>query len=115
MKGGLTTASAVTTVSPTYAREILTPEMGMGMQGVLAKRRENLRGIVNGVDQDVWNPATDPYILANFTAATATRRSLNKYALLQALGLAPTSPVFGVVSRLTWQKGIDLLLTSYPL
>ncbi|WP_323687101.1 MULTISPECIES: glycogen synthase GlgA [unclassified Rhizobium] len=116
LKGGLTTASAVTTVSPTYAREILTPEMGMGMQGVLAKRRENLRGIVNGVDQDVWNPATDPYILANFTAATATRRSLNKYALLQALGLAPTQgPVFGVVSRLTWQKGIDLLPHVVPL
>ncbi|MBB4320700.1 starch synthase [Agrobacterium tumefaciens] len=110
LKGGLTTASAVTTVSPTYAREILTPEMGMGMHGVLARRRDDLRGIVNGVDQDVWNPATDSYILANFTAATATRRSLNKYALLRALGLAPTQgPVFGVVSRLTWQKGIDLL------
>lgn len=116
LKGGLTTASAVTTVSPTYAREILTPEMGMGMQGVLAGRRENLRGIVNGVAQDVWDPATDPYILANFTAATASRRSLNKYALLQALGLAPTQgPVFGVVSRLTWQKGIDLLPQIVPL
>ncbi len=116
LKGGLTTASAVTTVSPTYAREILTPDMGMGMHGVLAVRRDDLRGIVNGVDQDVWDPATDPYIIANFTAATATRRSLNKYALLQALGLAPTQgPVFGVVSRLTWQKGIDLLPQVVPL
>ncbi len=116
LKGGLTTASAVTTVSPTYVREILTPEMGMGMHGVLATRREDLRGIVNGVDQEVWDPATDPYILTNFTAATATRRSLNKYALLQALGLAPTQgPVFGVVSRLTWQKGIDLLPQVVPL
>ncbi|CUX70951.1 MULTISPECIES: glycogen synthase GlgA [Agrobacterium] len=116
LKGGLTTASAITTVSPTYAREILMPEAGMGMHGVLAGRRDSLRGIVNGVDQDVWDPATDPYILANFTSATATRRNLNKYALLQALGLAHTQgPVFGVVSRLTWQKGIDLLPDVVPL
>ncbi|AMD57044.1 glycogen synthase [Agrobacterium tumefaciens] len=116
LKGGLTTASAVTTVSPTYAREILTPEAGMGMHGVFGTRSESVRGIVNGVDQDVWNPATDPFILANFMSATVARRSLNKYALLQALGLAHTQgPVFGVVSRLTWQKGVDLLLDVVPL
>ncbi len=116
LKGGLTTASAITTVSPTYAREILMPESGMGMHGVLAGRRDNLRGIVNGVDQDVWDPATDPYIHANFTSATAMRRNLNKHALLQSLGLAHTQgPVFGVISRLTWQKGIDLLFDVVSL
>lgn len=116
LKAGLTTASAITTVSPTYAREILTADGGMGMQGVLETRRGEIYGIVNGVDQDVWNPATDPFILANFTPATSARRALNKHALLQALGLAHTDgPVFGVVSRLTWQKGIDLLPQLVPL
>ncbi|NTZ63752.1 glycogen synthase GlgA [Agrobacterium tumefaciens] len=115
LKGGLTTASAITTVSPTYAREILTPEAGMGMHGVLGMRSERVKGIVNGVDQDVWNPATDPSILANFTSTAITRRRLNKYGLLEALGLAPTQgPVFGVVSRLTWQKGVDLLPEMVP-
>lgn len=116
LKGGLITASAITTVSPTYAREITTQEGGMGMHGILAGRRPKLHGIVNGVDDEVWDPACDPYIPVNFTAATAKRRVLNKYALLQTLGLARTQgPVFGVISRLTWQKGIDLLPQIVPV
>jgi starch synthase len=111
LKGGLHAADAVTTVSPTYAREILAPEGGMGLDGLLRGRGDRLVGIVNGIDTGVWNPETDPAVPKNYSARTATReRRHNKRALEAEFGLEPgDGPILSVVSRLTWQKGLDLV------
>lgn len=110
LKGGLQIASAVTTVSPSYAQEILTPEFGMGLEGLLKSRVSDLSGIVNGIDADIWNPQTDPHIAQNFGAATLKQRAGNRRALEERFGLEKGSgPIFCVVSRLTWQKGMDLV------
>lgn len=110
LKAGIRLADAVTTVSPTYAREILTEEQGMGMAGVLQSRRSVLSGIVNGIDEDIWNPLTDPHITENYDLHTIERRGANRSAVEQAFGLTPgDGAILSVISRLTWQKGIDLL------
>lgn len=110
LKGGLATADAITTVSPTYAQEICTPEFGMGLDGLLRSRRTHLHGIVNGIDTDVWNPATDKTIAKTYSATTLDERRINTRALEQAMGLEPGDGIIhGVVSRLSWQKGLDLL------
>ncbi len=116
LKAGLRLADRITTVSPTYAVEIRTPEAGMGMDGLLRARAEHLRGILNGIDTDVWNSATDPLIAAPFSAADLESRGRNKAALQARLGLTQDAGalLFGVVSRLTWQKGLDLLLDVLP-
>ncbi|MGN7294176.1 glycogen synthase GlgA [Rhizobium sp. SAFR-030] len=109
LKGGLQTADAITTVSPTYAREILTPRFGMGLDGVLNERVMSLRGIVNGIDLDVWDPATDPFLPRNYGATTLKRKRENRNVLLQRFGLEEDDgPVFSAVTRLTWQKGMDM-------
>ncbi|WP_284537801.1 glycogen synthase GlgA [Pleomorphomonas sp. T1.2MG-36] len=110
LKAGIRLSDAVTTVSPTYAREILTEEQGMGMSGVLQSRRSVLSGIVNGIDEDVWNPLTDPYISENYDLHSIERRRANREAVEQTFGLIPgDGAILSVISRLTWQKGIDLL------
>lgn len=110
LKAGIRLSDAVTTVSPTYAREILTEEQGMGMSGVLQSRRSVLSGIVNGIDEDVWNPLTDPYISENYDLNSIERRRANREAVEQTFGLIPgDGAILSVISRLTWQKGIDLL------
>jgi len=110
LKGGLQTASAITTVSPSYALEILTPEFGMGLEGVIASRMDNLHGIVNGIDDEVWNPATDPMIAKHYGIPTLKDRQKNRKAILERFALDDDDdPIFCVVSRLTWQKGMDLL------
>jgi starch synthase len=110
LKGGLMTSDAITTVSPTYAREILTPRFGMGMEGVLALRRDKLRGILNGIDDDIWDSANDFYLPANFDASNPEERRHNRAALCQELGLdQDDGPILSAVSRLTWQKGMDML------
>lgn len=110
LKGGIATADAITTVSPTYSREILTGEFGMGLDGVLAGRIPDLTGIVNGIDMDIWNPATDDNLAATYDCVSIKRRRHNRTALTEAFGLdADEGPIFAVVSRLTWQKGIDML------
>lgn len=110
LKGGLQMASAITTVSPTYAQEIRTPEFGMGLDGLINARAGKLHGIVNGIDTRVWDPAADPLIPANYTAAKLKKRQANRQALAERFGFADTNgPVFTVISRLTWQKGIDVL------
>ncbi len=115
LKAGIALADAVTTVSPTYAREILTEDLGMGLQGVLSTRRDNLTGIVNGIDMNVWNPATDPYIPANYDSRTIGRRAANRAKLEERFGVEQgIGPIMSVVSRLTWQKGIDLLMPVIP-
>ncbi|WP_077959707.1 glycogen synthase GlgA [Ensifer adhaerens] len=110
LKGGLQTADAVTTVSPSYAQEILTPEFGMGLEGLLKSRVADLSGIVNGIDADIWNPETDPHIAQNFSATSLKQRVGNRRALEERFGLEKgNGPIFCVVSRLTWQKGMDLV------
>lgn len=112
LKAGLMGAAKITTVSQTYAEELLTPEFGMGMDGVLQHRQSDLTGIVNGIDETVWNPATDPNIRPFKTAAGKTA---NKKALRETFGLgAADGPLCVLVSRLTEQKGIDLLLAALP-
>jgi starch synthase len=111
LKGGLACADAITTVSPTYAREICTDTLGFGLQGLLRARSSALTGILNGVDTEYWNPATDPLIVQRYGSASLDRKHINKRALQAALGLtlADETPVLGVVSRLVEQKGVDLI------
>ncbi len=114
LKGGLQFADRITTVSPTYAREIQTDEHGMGLGGLLRERAAVLSGILNGIDISVWNPATDPDIAAHYSADALSQRAANKLALQQRFGLdpRPDAPLLGVISRLSPQKGLDLLLAS---
>lgn len=124
LKAGIVFSDAITTVSPTYAREIQTPYYGCGLEGVLAERRDRLTGIVNGVDYVVWNPATDPHIAAKYDADTVTEKKRHCKAALQRhfqLPEDPKTPLLGIVSRLVEQKGIHLVgktadswLTSSP-
>tara|TARA_R110002020_G_scaffold50864_5_gene144177 strand:- start:2205 stop:3683 length:1479 start_codon:yes stop_codon:yes gene_type:complete len=111
LKGGLQMADAITTVSPTYAREILTPRFGMGMDGVLNERVSVLRGIVNGIDLDIWDPATDPHLPSTYNSSSLRRKRENRAVLTERFGIDGNddSPIFSAVSRLTWQKGMDML------
>jgi len=111
LKGGLACADAITTVSPTYAREICSEPLGFGLQGLLSARAGVLTGILNGVDTAYWDPARDPLIARRYDARTLEDKRANKRALQAALGLAAEddTPVLGVVSRLVEQKGIDLI------
>ncbi|TPW29983.1 glycogen synthase GlgA [Pararhizobium mangrovi] len=113
LKGGLASASAITTVSPTYAREITTPEFGMGLDGLIRAREGDLHGIVNGIDTEVWNPASDAAIAANYSSADDPARAENRAALVSRLALDDDeAPIFAMVGRLTWQKGLDVLLET---
>ena len=114
LKGGLLFADRVTTVSPTYAREIQTPDFGCGLEGVVATRAADLVGLVNGIDDTVWNPATDPLLPARYTAAALEGKAACRRELLRRCGFDPqfAGPVYGLVGRLTEQKGIGLLLAA---
>jgi starch synthase len=114
LKAGLQFADRITTVSPTYAVEIQGDEGGMGLGGLLRERSKDLSGILNGIDTTVWNPETDPHIAARFSAKELESRAANKAALQRRLGLdlAPDALLLGVISRLSWQKGLDLLLDN---
>ncbi|UWQ18980.1 glycogen synthase GlgA [Jannaschia sp. M317] len=115
LKTGLMLADRITTVSPTYARELMEPGFGMGLDGVMRARRSDLSGIVNGIDLDVWNPDDDPSIDTPYSARTLKRKAANKSVLEARFGLAPgDGPLFCVISRLTEQKGLDLLLEALP-
>ena len=117
MKAGLKYASRITTVSPTYAREIATHEFGCGLDGVIRSRGGEVSGILNGVDGTVWDPAGDSGLAARYSAADLAGKLRNKAALRQEMGLdeaKPSAPLFGVVSRLTAQKGLDLVLAALP-
>jgi starch synthase len=114
LKGGIASADAVTTVSPTYAREIQTPEFGHGMDGLLRHRRDVLSGILNGINTRIWDPWNDVRIAQRYDARTLERKAANKAALQRRLNLEPRErvPLVGVVSRLTLQKGADLLAAA---
>ncbi|UOA07935.1 glycogen synthase GlgA [Methylobacter sp. S3L5C] len=116
IKGGLVYADHITTVSPTYALEIQTPEFGYGLEGLLDHRKEFLGGIINGIDLDQWNPETDPLIAQNYTVATLNKKRLNKAELQTrfALPVNDRIPLIGLISRLVEQKGIDLILECLP-
>jgi starch synthase len=116
LKAGVRLADRITTVSPTYAAEICTPAHGMGMDGLLRARADVLSGILNGIDTEVWDPARDSYLAATFDADRIGERAANKAALQQRFGLRPdpAMPLFGAISRLSAQKGIDLLLAALP-
>ncbi|MEG2413973.1 MAG: glycogen synthase GlgA [Clostridia bacterium] len=111
MKAGIESANCVTTVSPTYAQEILTPYFGYGMQNILIQRQYKLRGIVNGIDTIANNPNTDKALFKNFGMLTFGDKVANKLALQELLGLPINAniPMIGMVGRLTHQKGLDLL------
>jgi starch synthase len=117
LKAGLRFADRITTVSPTYAREIQQPDAGMGLDGLLRGRADVLSGILNGIDISVWNPQTDIHIAQTFSATRLADRAVNKAALQRRFGLPlrPDACLLGVVSRLSWQKGLDLLADNLPL
>jgi starch synthase len=116
MKAALVRADVVTTVSPTYAKEIQTPEGGMGLDGVLRSRTKGVVGILNGIDATEWNCATDLLLPARYTAADRAGRAVCRVALLDSFGLSheATGPVFGVVGRMVDQKGADLMQAALP-
>jgi starch synthase len=113
LKAGLQLATRISTVSPTYAREIQEEHFGYALAPLLRHRSSHLRGILNGVDTDIWNPANDPALPHAYAANRLATKRLNKTALQAEMGLEQVAdrPLFGVISRLTDQKGLDLLLT----
>ncbi len=115
LKGGLLFADLLNTVSPTYSKEIQTPEFGCGLEGVLTMRRDRLCGVVNGIDTDVWNPASDPHLPHHYSAADLTGKKACKTALQRELKLpVRKAPLLAIVSRLTVQKGLDLVAEIMP-
>ncbi|ASF45110.1 glycogen synthase GlgA [Methylovulum psychrotolerans] len=116
IKGGLAFADCITTVSPTYAQEIQTAAFGYGLEGLLRYRKEALVGIINGIDTQQWNAETDGYIPQRYNADTLQDKVHNKTALQQRVGLPINGqvPLFGLISRLVEQKGIDMVLDCLP-
>jgi starch synthase len=115
LKGALVSAQTITTVSPRYSQEVLGADNGCGLEGVLAERRGDLVGILNGIDYGEWDPAADPFIPYRFRAADRSGKAADKAALQQEAGLAQGAfPLMGMVTRLTEQKGLPLLLESLP-
>jgi len=116
LKGGLVFADAITTVSPTYSREIQTPEGGWGLDGLLRARAPQLKGVLNGADYQTWNPETDSWIAANYCAGDLAGKRLSKAHLQSSFGLKtdPEVPLVGVVARLATQKGFDLIEAVLP-
>jgi len=116
MKAGLTFADRITTVSPSYAREILTPEFGAGLDGVMRARADHVSGILNGIDNEVWNPAADAAIPARYSAEQPAGKAACKAALQAEFGLDvdAAAPLLVSIGRLSSQKGLDLLLAALP-
>jgi starch synthase len=113
LKAGMTSAHAISTVSPGYAAEIHQPQFGMGLEGLIQERSNVVSGIVNGIDNAIWNPIDDKLLAASYDADTIARRSINKRTLETMFALKPgNGPLFTVISRLTWQKGMDVLATQ---
>ncbi len=114
LKGGIASADVVTTVSPRYASEIRTPAFGANLHGFLARRR--VVGVLNGIDEETWDPANDPHLASSFDPSDLAGKQLCRQALLDEMGLTPAvgEPVLGVVSRFTSQKGLDLIADLVP-
>jgi starch synthase len=114
LKSGLALSDQLVTVSPTYAQEIQTSHYGAGMEGLLSFRRRSLHGILNGLDPNTWNPATDRSLRCTYDARTIDGKDLCRTSLLDELGLEDGGPLFTSVTRLAYQKGIDILLQAAP-
>ncbi len=116
IKGGLNFADRITTVSPTYAREILTPAYGEGLDGLLNHRAKALRGILNGIDGDLWNPGTDSFLTYHYSGESARGKSSQRRLLREAFKLPARRgyPLLAMVTRLTYQKAIDIVLDALP-
>ncbi|MGJ5617759.1 glycogen synthase GlgA [Sulfitobacter sp. MF3-043] len=115
LKAGLALSEKITTVSPTYAAELLTPDFGMGLDGLLRNRQADLSGILNGIDLDIWSPETDANLVANYSARSIKGKAKNRAEVEARFGLtAGDGPLFCVISRLTFQKGLDMLLDRLP-
>jgi starch synthase len=117
LKGGIAYADAISTVSPTYAGEILTPEFGHGLEGILRKRSDRLWGILNGADYDVWSPGKDAFLTCKYSRTDIRGKKNCKHHLLESMGMDEElidRPVLGFVGRLRRQKGIDLVLEIVP-
>lgn len=116
LKGGIVFSDAINTVSKKYAEEILTPEFGCGLEGALAQRKKDLYGIINGIDYSEWNPATDNFLSAKYDAKNIAGKAVCKAALqdIYKLPVKANVPLFGIVSRLTSQKGFDILEAAMP-
>ena len=116
LKGAIMTSDWITTVSPTYAREIQSPELGFGLDGAIRSRGDRLRGILNGIDVEAWDPAADPTLPARYDASDLTGKQICKQRLQQRFGLPaePRRPLIGMVGRLVEQKGFDLVLEALP-
>src|SRR5947209_6459255 len=116
MKAGIVCADLVNTVSPTYAKEIQTPEYGERLDGLLRSRSAKLSGILNGIDYDVWNPAKDPFMPQKYSKSSVEKKRADKAALQKEAGLPPDPgpPLIGYVSRVTAQKGFDILIDALP-
>lgn len=116
LKAGIYYANAITTVSPTYAQEIQTSTFGFGMEGLLSTRKRDILGILNGIETRQWDPANDPYLIKNYDSSRLHAKKAVKQELQRKLQLAPApaAPLLGAVSRLTYQKGLDLLLSIAP-
>jgi starch synthase len=116
IKGGIAYADRITTVSPTYAKEIQTPAFGYGLEGLLTYRGSHLVGIINGIDTNEWNPETDPYISKHYNVDTLHDKQHNKSALQRRVNLPVNDavPLFGLISRLVEQKGIDMIIACLP-
>jgi starch synthase len=110
LKAGLASAHAITAVSPGYAKEIQKPAFGMGLEGLIRSRAADVSGILNGIDPEIWNPQIDPALAARYDAHTLAARRVNKRAIESGFGLTPgEGPLFTVISRLSGQKGMDML------
>jgi len=114
MKGGLLFADHITTVSPQYAKEIQTPDFGCGLDGVIQSRASDLAGLINGIDRAIWDPATDSLLPARYTPDDLSGKAVCRAELSKRMGLTAgfKGPIFGLVARLTEQKGISLLLAN---
>jgi len=114
LKGGIIFSDLITTVSKTYAKEIQTPEYGVGLDGVLRERANDLYGIVNGIDYTIWNPETDKFIIANYGINSLSGKQFCKRALQRKYKLPERDvPIIGMISRLTDQKGLDLIVDKF--
>ena len=115
LKGGILLADKINTVSPTYAIEIQTLEYGFGLDNILRFRSDDLSGILNGVDYSIWSPKNDKYIETNYSKDTLANKEICKSSLLKKVNLPEQNvPLIGIISRLYWQKGIDILIQSLP-
>ena len=116
IKGGIAFADVVTTVSPTYASEICTSQLGYGLEGLLSYRQERLFGVLNGIDTDIWNPATDPYLTQVYDVDDLAGKSANKRYLQKRFGFTQTNDalLFAHIGRLVEQKGADMIVDALP-